>query len=192
MTKGRAMKVQNKNASSLKTKMLIRNVFVDMLAEKKDLHKISVSELVKRAGIHRTTFYVHYSDIYGIIDEMETETIHNLLSSDVKLDSAEKRAAFLKKAFSYFTQQEDLYRILLASDAPMRFLQELTAMAKERIAEGIQAERKDAGDPNIRLKIDLFLDGGKDAFIAFFRGKSTYELPELCDALLVIAREMIG
>lgn len=45
-------------------------------------------------------------------------------------------------------------------------------MAKERLVEGIKAE-------------------GKDAFIAFFRGKSMYELPELCDALLVIAREMI-
>lgn len=103
---------------------------------------------------------------------METETIHNLLLSDEMRDSSEKRAAFLKKAFSYFVQQEDLYRILLASDAPMGFLQELTAMAKERLVEGIKAE-------------------GKDAVIAFFRGKSMYELPELCDALLVIAREMI-
>lgn len=59
----------------------------------------SLSGVSQRAGIHRTTFYVHYSDIYGIIDEMETETIHNPLSSDEKLDSAEKRAAFLKKAF---------------------------------------------------------------------------------------------
>lgn len=132
----------------------------------------SLSGVSQRAGIHRTTFYVHYSDIYGIIDEMETETIHNPLSSDEMRDSSEKRAAFLKKAFSYFVQQEDLYRILLASDAPMGFLQELTAMAKERLVEGIKAE-------------------GKDAFIAFFRGKSMYELPELCDALLVIAREMI-
>lgn len=52
---------------------------------------------------------------------METETIHNLLLSDEMRDSSEKRAAFLKKAFSYFVQQEDLYRILLASDAPMGF-----------------------------------------------------------------------
>lgn len=47
------------------TQMLIRKAFTELLAEK-PLQSISIKELCDHAGIHRSTFYTHYKDIYDL------------------------------------------------------------------------------------------------------------------------------
>lgn len=69
------MKAQNLNNSSRKTRRLIKKIFAEMLSEKKELGKISVSELCKRADISRGSFYSHYDDIYGVAEDYENEMI---------------------------------------------------------------------------------------------------------------------
>ena len=44
------------------------------LLEKKDLEFISVTEITKKAGVNRSTFYLHYENIYELLEE----TIDNL------------------------------------------------------------------------------------------------------------------
>ena len=60
------MKVQGLNSSSKKTRNLIKKTFAELINEKKELNKITVTELVKRAEITRSTFYTHYDDIYEV------------------------------------------------------------------------------------------------------------------------------
>lgn len=47
----------------------IEKVFIDML-QTKELNEISVSDICKRAGLNRTTFYANYTDIYGLADSI--------------------------------------------------------------------------------------------------------------------------
>ena len=56
------MKAKNLNASSVKTRNLIRDTFAELLYEKKNINKITVTELVQRADINRSTFYSHYDE----------------------------------------------------------------------------------------------------------------------------------
>ena len=58
------MKAKNLNASSVKTRNLIRDTFAELLYEKKNINKITVTELVQRADINRSTFYSHYDDVH--------------------------------------------------------------------------------------------------------------------------------
>lgn len=41
------------------------------LLKRKELRSISVNELVQLAGLHRSTFYTHYSDIYALYHQTE-------------------------------------------------------------------------------------------------------------------------
>ena len=75
------MKVKNLNNSSVKTKRLIKNTFIQMLSEKKEVGKISVSELVERAEISRATFYAHFDDIYSVVEEFEREIIDEFFTN---------------------------------------------------------------------------------------------------------------
>ncbi len=45
----------------------IEKVFVELL-QTKELSEINVSDICKRAGLNRTTFYANYTDIYGLAD----------------------------------------------------------------------------------------------------------------------------
>lgn len=53
---------------ALYTKKLIMTIFQEMLAEM-PFDKITVSALVKRAGISPNTFYYNYQDIYALLDD---------------------------------------------------------------------------------------------------------------------------
>mgnify|MGYP005779484691 FL=1 len=55
----------------------IENVFVALL-QTKELDEIRVSDICKRAGLNRTTFYANYADIYGLAD-----AIRNKLENEV-------------------------------------------------------------------------------------------------------------
>lgn len=55
----------------------IEKVFIELL-QTKELSEISVSDICKRAGLNRTTFYANYTDIYGLAD-----AIRDKLESEV-------------------------------------------------------------------------------------------------------------
>ena len=54
------MRVKCLNSSSVKTRNLIKKTFAELIHEKRQLSKVTVKELVEKAGITRSTFYTHY------------------------------------------------------------------------------------------------------------------------------------
>ena len=54
------------------TRMLIRRAFTQLLGQK-PIESITVKELCAQAGIHRGTFYAHYTDLYHLRDQLEGE-----------------------------------------------------------------------------------------------------------------------
>ena len=63
------MKSDSEDNKLSKTKKAVRKAFVE-LAETKGITEISVSELSERAGINRTTFYLHYKCIEDVYNEI--------------------------------------------------------------------------------------------------------------------------
>ena len=49
------------------TERVIRTVFIDLLKEKKELSKITITEICRLAGINRTAFYLHNEDVYELM-----------------------------------------------------------------------------------------------------------------------------
>ena len=186
------MKVQNRNASSAKTKTLIRKTAIEMMAEKRDLRKITVSELVQRAEIHRTTFYAHYSDIYEIVEEMENETISQLFAGKENVRTEAEAEIFLKEMLNYFQRREEDYRMILSSDDPMRFLQKLSTMIKDTLKHCVNSSQLASKKPYLFLQLDVFVDGVSEEFIRYFRGKSSYSMQHLYEGLIYTFRQIVA
>ena len=68
------MTQRTENRSARRSRQMIRQAFEALLKEK-GFHKITVTDIVARADLNRSTFYAHYPDIYGIVDEMQEEII---------------------------------------------------------------------------------------------------------------------
>ena len=109
------MKAKNLNRSSEKTRALIKAVFAEMLSEKRELNKITVTELVKRADINRGTFYSHYDDIYGVAEDYENELIDKFFD-DSRLIRVQDVDAFLDSFFDYIKKNNENYKLLCRSN----------------------------------------------------------------------------
>ena len=97
-----------------KTKSAIINVFLE-LRSKKAIEKISVKELCEGAGIHKSTFYMHYQDIYDLSEQLETQVASDVLSQighpeELFTDPEE----FTRRLYYAYLAQEHLIHILFS------------------------------------------------------------------------------
>ncbi len=60
-----------------KTKAQLRQGLAELLQEK-SLKEITVKELTDKVDINRSTFYLHYSDIYDMMEKIENELIEEI------------------------------------------------------------------------------------------------------------------
>lgn len=51
-----------------------------LLLKEKDIEKITVSDIIKKAGIVRSTFYNHYENIPALVTAIEDKTIQDIFS----------------------------------------------------------------------------------------------------------------
>ncbi|QSH95578.1 TetR/AcrR family transcriptional regulator [Treponema phagedenis] len=87
----------------------IEKIFAQLL-QKKEINKISVTEICKKAGINRTTFYASYLDIFDLAEKIGKKAIddfNELYEEEVK--SQYNSNDFLK-LFSHIKENQLLYK----------------------------------------------------------------------------------
>lgn len=171
------MKVQGLNSSSAKTRSLIKKTFAELINEKKELNKVTVTELVKRANITRSTFYTHYDDIYDVVNDYQMETIELLIRDDKILNSIQDIYDYFAQIFECLKKNDEIYKMLLSSNASIVFLDELKELANEKIYSALK--NIITTNPYLKLDLDFYLDGMFSEIIRYFRGQSNYSPSEL-------------
>lgn len=173
------MKVKNLNRSSEKTKKLIKNTFAELIKEQQSLNKITVSELVKRADINRGTFYNHYDSIYDVAEELEAEIINVLFENTKKLYTLEDIFNYLDEVIIYLKKNEDIYRLLLASNEPQVFLKKLNKSMLNKLYNSINNNPNFKNSDSLKFQVAFFTDGIVNQILNYFTSKSDYSLDEI-------------
>lgn len=132
------MKVQCLNSSSIKTRNLIKKAFAQLINEKKSLNKLTVTELVHKAEITRSTFYTHYDNLYEVAQEYQLETIELLCNKELKLYSRTDILEYFDNIFLCLKENEDTYKLLLTADDSLRFLDKLKNFANKKIYDALK------------------------------------------------------
>ena len=60
-----------------KTRAVLKNALLSLMKEKSVKH-ITVKELCDRADINRGTFYLHYSDVFDMLEKIEDDMFSDL------------------------------------------------------------------------------------------------------------------
>ncbi len=68
------MRDTGKDQRTRLTKSLIRQAFTELL-QQKPMQRITVKELCGKAGVNRSTFYAHYTDIYDLLAKLEEDMV---------------------------------------------------------------------------------------------------------------------
>lgn len=172
------MKVRNLNNSSVKTRRLIKNTFIQMLSEKREIGKISVSELVERAEISRATFYAHFDDIYGVVEEFEREIIDRFFTN-AKLLATDDYEKFFDELFAFMKQNNDNYKMMCKSDDVLFSAKKLSELAVNKLMELIDNDPHIKNREFIELDISVFLEGLLCEYVKYCRGLTSIDPSEL-------------
>lgn len=176
------MKVKDLNKSSEKTKALIKRTAIEMLHDMKDSNMFTVSELTRRANINRTTFYTHYSGIGDVISAVQADVVKSLIQP-YRLMAREDIVVFLCDAMNGIRENEEEYRLMLASDEPIIFLTKVRGMFLGKIFECEELKTLENRE-QLLLNIHIFLGGMWQLYMDYFHGVSEYDLWELEKGLL--------
>lgn len=101
------MKRQTATKESLRTALAI-------LLTEEELSNISISQLCKKAGINRTTFYLHYSDKYNFLYQLKEDTLEVFNEILQNYQTNPREALF--RAFEYLYQEADFFKAILQSN----------------------------------------------------------------------------
>ncbi len=170
------MKVQCLNSSSIKTRNLIKKTFAELINEKKQLNKITVTELVKRAQLTRSTFYTHYDNIYEVAKDYQMQTIELLCSEDLKLYSKQDIINYFENIIQCLKDNEQTYKLLLSANESLIFLEKLKNIAIQKIYDALKDEYI---DKYLELNISFLINGILTEILKYFRNESIYSLDEL-------------
>ena len=172
------MKVQNANNSSFKTRKLIKDTFSEMLSEKKEINKITVSELAKRANISRATFYAHFDDIYAVAEDFKEELFDALFSNEA-LGSADDFEQFFEVIFSFMKRNDETYKMLCRSDATLFLASKFIVLVCNKFLELAYYDKRVKNRDNIELEIRIFLEGCLFEYVKYCRSQSSLTLDDL-------------
>lgn len=96
-----------------KTRKIIRET---LLNEMKELsyQELSVSKLCRDADIGRGTFYLHYNDIYEVVQEIEEKLLTDFRDITFRhFDIGSTFSDFLRELFQYVLEHRDEYQVFL-------------------------------------------------------------------------------
>lgn len=116
------------------TRRLLQGALVDLMREK-PIRDVTVKELCQRADVNRSTFYLHYQDIYSLMEELEGEISHELTAALSQMPQAADQDAFSSfytAIFALFARHAELCEILLGENGDKAFVEQVFAMGREK------------------------------------------------------------
>lgn len=115
------MSEKTNDRRTIKTRKAICRAFAELLMEK-ELHKITVKEIIEKADISRVTFYNHYLDVYDLHDKFEESIMLETASLVLELESVSYSEVF-SKIIGYVNENRAAFRMIFSPNGTnkMRF-----------------------------------------------------------------------
>lgn len=179
------MTERKENRNSLRSRMLIRHAFEELL-EERELDKLTVVDIVSRANVTRSTFYVHYPDIYGIVEEIQGEIISRHLEEFSQIEyrnMLQDPTPYLKSVAAMLEENNKLFKKLghnIQRQKYMGILQR-TIIEDTVSRSDIPAEIRSPAAFSIRIR--FFLAGILSTMQSWAEGNLDCTLDEICKEL---------
>lgn len=171
--------------SAIRSRKLIRQAFMELLKEK-SLEKITVTDIVKHADINRSTFYAHYPDVMGVIEEISDEVLEytHCFMQDVEFsDFFENPLPHLKNIIKVAEENMELYRLLCSSALGNEKLDQLKNVLIERTLKTIDKPENFKDSLEFEFAVRFFMGGIVDVYTQWLMGKMDCSLEELTEQL---------
>lgn len=132
-----------------RTQKLLKDSLIELMQEK-EFKNISVKDITERADLNRGTFYLHYSDTYHLLQDIEDEVLMNF---QVVIDNYKHSfqpgtlLPVLIPIIDYLGENAALCHILFENNASVDFMDRFHRLLHQNGFELIRAMFPDAKEP---------------------------------------------
>ena len=157
------------------TKVKIIRAFWDLYKTTR-IEKITVKSITDACGIYRTTFYLHFADVYAVLEYIEGMLLREIrdITMETENPTRAEHDRFVTRLTMCFTENFDYLRTLLDGKHNPEFARTYKREMIHRIGmlhhmdiEAFDAERKEIAVKSMGVMIDLFLELGESPNITF-------------------------
>ena len=147
--------------SALRSRRMIREAFLSLLREK-SFEKITVTDVVNRADINRSTFYAHYPDVRGLVDSIiqknlddSMDLIRNTTFRDLLLDPM----PFLTSLIQTCDDNLEFYRLIGNTDFAFRQIDAIKRSLQEKAMNAEEIPAHIRSSPAFQIHVAFFVGG---------------------------------
>ncbi|MGF1507110.1 MAG: TetR/AcrR family transcriptional regulator [Anaerolineae bacterium] len=152
----------------IRTRLALRRALIELIPEK-GFDSITLQDITNRAGLNRTTFYLHYRDKTDLLTASLREAYEDLVGQAMPTDAA---FATLRDApgpivatFTYIGENADFFQVILNEESvPM-----ISAGLRQYIDEVVLAWLEVLGAENARVDVGLAVKFIGSAFLGVVR-----------------------
>lgn len=171
--------------SAIRSRKLIRQAFMDLLKEK-NFEKITVTDIVNYADINRSTFYAHYPDVMGLLDEIQEEIIvflEQYLRKITFSDLLENPTKYLRILIKMSSENEELYRLLSDSNVAIKQTEKMKKILVERILSTIEVPDRYKNSFEFEFAVRFYLGGTIDIYTQWIKGELDCALEDIVQGI---------
>lgn len=108
------------------------------LLQDRPLNSISVTELTRAADVNRSTFYVHFQDIFDMFESMQRDfkiTLSNLVASYAEQLRGGEYATLLRMVYDYFRTNREVFTLIFDEGRADSLFDSTFEILRDRLTE---------------------------------------------------------
>ncbi len=182
------MEQKKEYRNATRSKLMIRQAFLELLSEK-TFEKITATDIIKRADINRSTFYAHYPDARGLMDEIVGDismVFQNMLQSIDFSTFFEDPMPILRVVAEFMEENKTLYKMLIKSRAALGVLDKLKQALIQQVLDCPNLPVRDRNSAATEIRVRVCLGGLVDAYRQWLSGEFTCTLDEAVEEVAKI------
>ena len=162
-----------------KTKKAIQKSFLNIL-ENKNITEVTVADIVKDADIARSTFYLHYADVYDLYEQIVIELMDELIDRFDKLYPKGPAASNFMQLINYIVEQKELFYLLVKKNSENKLIDNLTDIFTNRV---LTIEKIDKNNKKEYYEVLFTVTGAISLFINWLMKDREMKPSELSNIL---------
>lgn len=178
--------------NSVRSRNMIRTAFLDLLNEK-NFEKITATDIINRADINRSTFYAHYPDARGLLDEIFSEIVKMFETKLAQIDFSvffDDPKPILMEVIGFLESNQKLYKMLNRSKMATQVLEQLKRVLIRKVMECPNLPVKDVNSPPVSIRVRILLGGLIDTYRQWLEGEFVCTLDEASEEVANIIKTM--
>lgn len=172
-----------------RTKSLLINALLSLL-EIKNYKDITVKELCDVADINRGTFYLHYRDIYDMLEQIEQDILaqfEELISVHAPIDFNANPNPLIYDIFQFIADNHSLYTTLLGKNGDISFLLKIKKLFRDRLMNLYASNLPEKS----QIRFDYFYNFIAAGLIGLIESWLLSDSPESPEKIAALANDMI-